>query len=437
MSVAALPRPSVLPALGGARAGVRAAAEVPLELVAEEELATALEQVVALEAQAAAVRLAVLAEAERRGVADAAAATGTDAWAAELTGDRREVMRGGLLLARELGSTCHHTREALAAGRVNLSQVRIIVEACRQAPEEATPEQVAAAEGYMVARASGEATRTGRPMTPRRLRQVVRRMFDPIDRELADRHEAIMLGRQRRRAEAETFLQVGDDGDGSFSGRFRIPELHGHLLVQALQRLSAPRRLVRDAAGRPMVDETATPCGTLEAHGHAFCELLEHLPATGHATNGTTVLVTVDLEHLTRQLPDHLLPDRVEVGAGRLDLGVRVPAGEVRRLACEAGIVPVVMGGASVPLDLGRERRLHTRAQRHALTTHHETCAASGCERPFAWCEIHHPHPWSRGGTTDLDNALPLCGHHHRRAHDPAWRLCRHPDGSWRFHPRP
>lgn len=245
-----------------------------------------------------------------------------------------------------------------------------------------------------------------------------------------------MLGRQRRRAEAETFLQLGDDGDGSFSGRFRIPELHGHLLLRALERLSAPRRLARDAAGRPVVDDTVTPCGTLEVHGQALCELLEHLPATGHAANGTTLLVTIDLDHLTRQLPDHLLPDRVEVGTGRLDLGVRVPAGEVRRLACEAGIVPVVMGGPSQPLDLGREQRLHTRAQRHALATHHETCAATGCERPFAWCEIHHPHPWSRGGATDLDNALPLCGHHHRRAHDPTWRLRRHPDGTWRFHRR-
>ena len=126
----------------------------------------------------------------------------------------------------------------------------------------------------------------------------------------------------------------------------------------------------------------------------------------------------------------------METGTGRLDQGVRVGIGDLRRLACEAGIVPAVMGGTSRPLDLGRERRLHTKAQRQALATVHETCAATGCDRPFAWCEVHHPRAWSAGGRTDLDNALPLCGQHHRRAHDPGWRLRRHADGSWRFHRR-
>ena len=71
-----------------------------------------------------------------------------------------------------------------------------------------------------------------------------------------------------------------------------------------------------------------------------------------------------------------------------------------------------------MPLDLGRERRLHTKAQRIALSGIHDTCAAEGCERPFAWTEIHHPESWARGGRTDLDNALPLCGWHRRRAHE-------------------
>jgi hypothetical protein len=199
--------------------------------------------------------------------------------------------------------------------------------------------------------------------------------------------------------------------------------------------------------GRPVVDETVEPAGTPEVHGHAFCELLEHLPTDGHAANGATLLVTVDLEHLLERLdeqglPEHLLPagewgaGGVEVGTGRLDRGVRIGVGEVRRLACEAGIVPVVMNGTSQPLDVGREQRLHTKAQRQALATVHDTCAIEGCDRPFAWCEIHHRHAWALGGPTDLANALPVCGHHHRRAHDTAWRLQRHPDGSWRFHRR-
>jgi hypothetical protein len=63
----------------------------------------------------------------------------------------------------------------------------------------------------------------------------------------------------------------------------------------------------------------------------------------------------------------------------------------------------------------------------------YETCAAEGCARPFAWCDIHHVHPWAHGGPTDLDNALPLCGSHHRRAHDAAFTMPLMPSGEVRF----
>lgn len=444
MSMAVLPAPTVLPALTDARAALHSAAAVAWDRVPGEDLTAALEQVAALESQAAALKMTVLAQAERRRMSDRVAATGTDAWAAQLTGDRREAMRGGLLLARDLQERFHHTREALAAGRISPAQARVVVDACRRAPEAATPGQLADAEAFVVAKATGDATRSGRPMGPARLRQQARRMFDPIDRRLADEHEAILLGRARRRADAECYFTMGDDGDGSFSGRFRIPELHGRMLLHALQRLTAPRRPGRDREGRPVVDETAQPRGTAEMHGHALCELIEHLPTTGHGPASTTMLVTVGLEQLQQRVTDHLVALRpgspweghVETGTGRLDQGVRVGIGDLRRLACEAGLVPVVMGGTSRPLDLGRERRLHTKAQRQALAAVHETCAATGCDRPFAWCEVHHPRAWSAGGRTDLDNALPLCGQHHRRAHDPGWRLRRHADGSWRFHRR-
>ena len=72
-------------------------------------------------------------------------------------------------------------------------------------------------------------------------------------------------------------------------------------------------------------------------------------------------------------------------------------------------------------LDLGRQERFFTEAQRTALATIYETCAADDCDRPYAWSELHHGDPWSRGGLTDLDQALPLCGYHHRRIHDPAY----------------
>jgi hypothetical protein len=69
-------------------------------------------------------------------------------------------------------------------------------------------------------------------------------------------------------------------------------------------------------------------------------------------------------------------------------------------------------------LDLGRASRLFTEVQRTALGLKHRTCAADGCERPFAWTELHHRDPWSQGGRTDLAEAVPLCHFHHQRIHD-------------------
>ena len=176
-----------------------------------------------LESQVAARRQAFLAEAERRRVADRTADTGTDAWAAKLTGDTREVMRGGMLIAQDLQDRYQYTRDAFAAGRVNIAQVRVIVRAARQAPPEATAQQVADAEQWLVDQATGAGTRSGRGVDAKRLRQTARRMFARIDKDLALRHEAIMLGRESRNAEAETYLQLNDNGNGTWSGKFTDP----------------------------------------------------------------------------------------------------------------------------------------------------------------------------------------------------------------------
>jgi hypothetical protein len=171
-----------------------------------------------------------------------------------------------------------------------------------------------------------------------------------------------------------------------------------------------------------------------ERLGTALCELIEHLPTTGwndpdsqrHGGNSCEILVRIDLDALLTGL-----------GTAGLDTGVAITAGEARRLACSAALIPAVLDTDSMPLDLGRSRRLHSRTQRRALALLHDTCAIAGCQRPFAWCEIHHPYlSWARGGRTDVHNGLPLCGHHHRRAHDPTFDLRRRPDGEWTYHRR-
>lgn len=408
------------------------AAEVPVEGVSEEALGGVVAELARIESRAAALGLDLAARADRRRVAEQTGETGTDAWLARLTASTRERAAGGLWLAGLLQTRYAATREAFAAGRLRVEQVRVIVNAAEQAPAEATTDQVRAAEEWLVAKATGAGTRGGRPMDATRLRQAARRMFAAIDVELAGRHEAILLGREARSAETATYLALHDNGNGTFSGRFLIPELHGHLLKQALDRLTAPRRLGRNRAGELVVDQTAlgTGCGAsiCETHGAAWCELIEHLPSTGwpgHGGNRCEVIVTLDLDALL-----------TGIGSAGLDTGVAITAGEARRLACNAAIIPAVLDSGSMPLDLGRSRRLHTRSQRRAYALTHHTCAVAGCTRPFAWCEIHHHIPWAKGGPTDLDNGLPLCGHHHRKAHDTRLDLRQRPDGDWAFHRR-
>lgn len=419
MTVRQLRAPVIAGWIASARGSIECAAEVPAGSLDRFEVSEALAELAALESQVAALKLTMLAEAERRRLGEDGGDSGTEAWAAKLTGSTRAVMAGGLWLARKLQTTYDATREAFAKGRINVDQVRVIVRAGEKMPQAATEEQRLAAEEGLVAKAVAG-------MNARRLRQTARRMLEDLSKDLADRQEADMLEDEEEHAERETWMTLHDNDDGTVTGRFVVPELQAQILRATLERLSAPRRWRHNAAGEPVSDPTIRGEGPglnwSEQMGAAFVELLEHLPTDGLGQSGVTVMVHIEHQHLLDEL----------AGAG-LDTGTRVSAGQARRLACNAGIVPVVLGGRSEVLDQGRERRLHTKAQRRALSVSFDSCAAEGCERPFAWCEIHHRDPWSRGGRTDLANAVPLCGFHHRRAHDARYRVRHLPSGEARF----
>jgi hypothetical protein len=105
-----------------------------------------------------------------------------------------------------------------------------------------------------------------------------------------------------------------------------------------------------------------------------------------------------------------------------------------RRLACTAGILPVVLGATSEILDLGRTRRLFSPAQRKALAIRDRACRAEGCDIPAAWCEAHHAtNPWTHQGNTDLQDGLLLCTYHPHRAHDTHYDTPRLPNGDNRY----
>jgi hypothetical protein len=90
----------------------------------------------------------------------------------------------------------------------------------------------------------------------------------------------------------------------------------------------------------------------------------------------------------------------------------------VRRLACDADVLPVVLGADGEVLDLGRAVRLFTRGQRRALWHRDAGCTYPGCDMPAAWSRAHHLVHWVDGGASDLDNAALLCQRHHTLVHD-------------------
>ena len=109
---------------------------------------------------------------------------------------------------------------------------------------------------------------------------------------------------------------------------------------------------------------------------------------------------------------------------GEYSDGTPVPAETIRRHACDAHNIPVVLDGDSRPLDVGRAQRLATPQQRTALRTMYRTCAIDGCNTNFDRCEIHHLLEWTADqGPTNLEYLLPLCNYHHHRAHEGRWQL--------------
>ena len=100
-----------------------------------------------------------------------------------------------------------------------------------------------------------------------------------------------------------------------------------------------------------------------------------------------------------------------------------VSAEAIVRLACDATTVVLTTDPHGNPLDVGRDSRLFTRKQRQALAYRDGGCRWPDCDRPPSWTEAHHIREWSAGGTTDLDNGILLCRHHHLLLHNNHWQI--------------
>ena len=103
--------------------------------------------------------------------------------------------------------------------------------------------------------------------------------------------------------------------------------------------------------------------------------------------------------------------------AGITDHGRPISAANIRRFACNGDILPAVLGGAGEVLDLGREARGFSPAQRKAIGIRDRGCVIPGCPRPASTNEAHHVEPWMKGGLTSVNNGCNICAHHHAMVH--------------------
>jgi hypothetical protein len=164
--------------------------------------------------------------------------------------------------------------------------------------------------------------------------------------------------------------------------------------------------------------------------GHALKEVLTRYLNVGdtptHGGERPHITLTVDFEDL-----------RNRIGAAYLELGGVITAGEVRLLACDADIIPMVMNGKSEVLDVGRARRLFTAPIRKAITQRDRGCCFPGCDRPPAFTDAHHVLSWLDGGDSCYDNGCLLCRFHHTEVHKGFWKINWGADGIPEFIPPP
>ena len=176
-------------------------------------------------------------------------------------------------------------------------------------------------------------------------------------------------------------------------------------------RPSRPRTTRVDAGG----------CGTTQPGEAGGCRGMDEqaispqilaaaLAGLGAGGAKATLMVTMSLTDLQQR-----------VGAattmGSLDHGSLLAPETARRIACDARVIPMLLGSAGEVLDHGRAERLFTPAQARVVLLRDRHCSFPGCDIPGFWSQLHHVWHWLDGGLTDVDNAALLCTRHHTIVH--------------------
>ena len=191
---------------------------------------------------------------------------------------------------------------------------------------------------------------------------------------------------------------------GAFTYRLVVDAQGKAALEAAIGPLSAPV---------PGPDGARDPRPPERRRGEALIEVCRRATAAGGIPPSgvkSTLMVTMPFADLSNRL-----------GAGEVlgssEAGELIAPETVRKLACDAGVIPVVLGGEGEVLDLGRATRLFTAGQTAALWLRDRVCSFPECSIPAHWCDAHHLIHWLDGGVSQLSNAALLCGRHHTVVH--------------------
>ncbi len=372
-------------------------ADLGLFSLSPEETETNLTALAALRHQVHELELRHLRQAERLDVGPERGATDTAVWWADRTQQLKRTAHHRSALADALD---HHepVREAMAHGRISEEQAVVIVRGVEELPAEHRAE----AEVHLV-----ELAEQHDPLALKRLADHVLEVVAPG---IAEAHERAALERQDALAEEACRFTMRDHADGTTRLSGRIPTPVAAMLRQALLAHNAPKH--RRHSGTP------------KGHGHAFCEYVTRYPVSRLPKSGgvaARIVVQMTLDQLQGRLDAS--------GIATLNTGEKISIGQARKLACEAQIIPMVLDGKSVPLDLGLGARLYTEHQRIAMGIRDKGCTAEGCDWPPALCHAHHNTPWSKGGKTNIHDGRLLCPRHHAYAHSPKYEMKTIPNG--------
>ncbi|MCA1674916.1 MAG: HNH endonuclease [Actinobacteria bacterium] len=296
------------------------------------------------------------------------------------------------LTGQSLAPELPETAAALAAGEIGPAHTRIITEIMDAVPASVTAAQRTQAEADLARYA-----RTFGPTELAKLGQRVLAHLDPDGPEPRDDDPAPAAGEFR--------LHNRRDGKLGFEGW--LDGEHGPQFQGLIEQLAKPRPLSEDLPDQRSTDERQADA-LLELCGLA--RAAQECPTTGGEPPHVTV--TIDWNAL-----------RAELGAALLDYGQHLGASGARRWACDCKIVPIVLGGESEPLDVGRISRTVPLGIRRALVARDRGCAFPGCDRPPSRCDAHHVRHWADGGDTSLCNCVLLCPTHHRHVHGTGWEI--------------